>query len=319
MRGVRYEAIITCGPPHTVHVAGSRLAARSGLPHVADLRDPWRLVERLADSIDSPVWHAFARWYEPAVVARASLVVMNTAPARDAMRQRYPHAADRVIAVMNGFDAEPAPPVLPETRFIVAYTGSIYLDRDPGPLFTAVRQLIDRHRLTPQQLGVVFVGHVSHTSAGPTRQLAEQAGISEYVELLPARPRGDLPRILARAAVLISLGQDSHMAIPSKVFEYMQFKAWLLAMAEPHSATAQLLKGTHADVVSGSDVAKLAEVLENRWQCFARGERPAALASNVQFSRRYQAGLLLDRLETFTAAKTVDGTMSHSLIEARPA
>lgn len=297
-----YAAVITCGPPHMAHVAGRRVADRHDLPLVLDLRDPWRLVERLADSIDSPVWRWQASWHERGVVPRADLIVMNTVPARDAMRERYPEQASRIIAVMNGFDEDRPATSERGHKFVVTYTGSIYLDRDPRPLFEAARRLIERRELAPRDFGITLVGSVERGRSGSTIEIARQVGIEEFVELLPHRPRAALREILARSAVLVSLSQDSHLAIPSKIFEYMQFDAWILAMAEPHNAAARLLEGSRADVVPPDDAGRIAERLEQRYDQYRRGEYPVRLATERRFSRRAQADILFDALERCIAA-----------------
>ena len=41
LRTGRFDALLTTSPPHSVTVAGGMLARRTGLPWVADWRDPW--------------------------------------------------------------------------------------------------------------------------------------------------------------------------------------------------------------------------------------------------------------------------------------
>jgi hypothetical protein len=299
-----YRAVITCGPPHMMHTAGARLGARLGIPFVMDLRDPWRLVERLADAIDTPVWRWAAAWYERRVLPRAALVVVNTEAARDAMRATYPGSNGRIIAVMNGFDDEPAPPGRPGNRFVVAYSGSIYLDRDPRSLFKAAARVVERRGLSPSEFGIVLVGNVAEVRGTPTIEVARAAGIAGHLETLSYLPRREMMEILSQAAVLVSLPQDSHMAIPSKVFEYMQFNAWVLALNEPGSATARLLAGSDASVISASDVDGIAAVLDRYYERFRKGERPTRLAADARFSRRSQAAILLDALDSLVKRRS---------------
>lgn len=297
-----YDAVVSCGPPHMAHVAGRRAAAEHNVPFIMDLRDPWRLVERLAASIDSPLWRWHAAWHERRLVARADLIVMNTEPARDAMQNRYAAAAPKIITVMNGFDETDAPQVQPAAKFRVTYAGSIYLDRDPRTLFEAARVLIECRAATPDEFGITLVGSVDMCPDGPTEIVARDAGIALYVELLTHRSRVELRDILARSAVLVSLPQDSHMAVPSKLFEYMEYDAWILALAEPHSATARLLRNSAADVSGAGDTARIAEILVRRFDAYRRGDYPVRLATDARFSRRAQAEPLYDALERLTAS-----------------
>jgi protein-tyrosine-phosphatase len=102
---------------------------------------------------------------------------------------------------------------------------------------------------------------------------------------------------LADATVLLSLPQDSDMAIPSKIFEYMQFDAWILALAAPGSATELLLRHSGSDVVSPDDVQEIAGVLQSRYRQYRQGQRPSRLAQHSRYSRREQAKLLFDAIE----------------------
>jgi glycosyltransferase involved in cell wall biosynthesis len=297
-----HDLLVTCGPPHMIHWAGQRVAAEAGIPFVMDLRDPWSLVERLAEVFDSPVWYRIARRYERQAVAGASLVVMNSDAAREAMTRTYPAMADRIITVMNGYDEDEAiPPVPPASQFRVVFAGSVYLDRNPSALFKAAARVVREFRLSPADFQIEFVGHVGSTNPDdPTSitGLARVEGIADFLKVSGFRPRRELAELLASATVLLSLYQDSRMAIPSKIFEYMQYDAWILTFAETGSATEQVLRGTGADILGPHDFDGLVETLTRRFRQFRNGERPVRLAArDNRFSRRSQAGHLFERLE----------------------
>jgi hypothetical protein len=97
--------------------------------------------------------------------------------------------------------------------------------------------------------------------------------------------------------MLLSLPQDSTMAIPAKIFEYLQFDAWLLILSDLNSATARLLRNTDADTVDPDDVDGLIRAIETRYQQFVAGERPRAINADGRFSRRVQAERLLGAIE----------------------
>jgi len=302
--GDSYSAVISCGPPHMAHWAGRLVAERTGLPFIMDLRDPWSLVERLAGHIESPLWHRLARRYERPAVARASLIAMNTEPARQAMARAYPAAAGKIITVTNGFDEDEvvSAPVA-KGRFTVLFAGSVYLDRNPRLLLQAAAIAIKDLQLTPEDFRIEFIGHLGDADIGA---MAHDEGMEGFVGVSGFRPRHELRELLAKATLLVSLNQDSNMAIPSKIFEYMQYPAWLVALAEKGTATELLLRGTGADVVPPADTAGLAEVLRRRYLQHAAGVRPDRLTGDSRFSRRTQATLLFDRLEQVAARPTAN-------------
>ncbi len=298
-QSVEYRAVITCGPPHMVHEAGRLLSRKLDISFAMDLRDPWSLVERLPERLASPVWYRLARRFEGRCVQRAGLVICNTEPAAEAMRVAYPEAADRIIAVMNGYDEEPLPPSPTTGPFIIAYAGSIYLDRDPRPLFQATRRVIRERKLEPDDVRIELVGNVDDYGGIPLDVMAKQEDVQAYVGTGPFLPRRELMSFLARASMLVSLPQDSDLAIPSKVFEYMRFPAWILAMTQPDSATGRVLRHTDADVIPPENVGDIADAIRRRYQEYrARGRpAPAAEAGGQEFSRRRQAEKLLTALE----------------------
>ena len=297
-----HRAVISCGPPHMAHEAARRVARRTRLPFVMDLRDPWSLLQRLPEATASPVWLTLAAYYERRAVARASLIVTSTDPLREAMRGLYRTAAKRIIAIPNGCDEEPVPQSQHGHRFVIAYAGSIYLDRDPRPLFRAAAQLVADCSLTPHEFGIEFMGEVRTFDGVPVEEIASQERIREFVRTYPRRPRAEALEFLSRATMLAVLPQDSHMAIPAKIFDYMQFDAWLLALAEDGSATEQLLRGSSADVVPPDAVNAIAELLHRRYVQHLQGEWPQRLAVDLRYSRREQAHRLFAAIEAIAGA-----------------
>ena len=293
-----HAAVVTCGPPHMVHEAGRMVAARAGLPHVMDLRDPWAGVERLYESFASPVWYFLARRHEERCVRSAALVAMNTEPARAVMATRYPDRADAMVAVLNGCDdVFPATAATREGPFRVMYAGNMYLDRDPRPLLRASSVVVRELGLDPIRFQLDFIGQVASYGGVAVASLAAAEGLADHVRVHAPMPRRELFALLAEAAVLVSLPQDSDSAIPSKVYEYTGFPAWLLAFATPESATGLLLHGSGADVVGPGDVVATAAVLRRRFLEHEAGVRATPIATQARFTRRYQAGIFFAALE----------------------
>jgi glycosyltransferase involved in cell wall biosynthesis len=291
-----HRVIISSGPPHMAHEGARLLSSRIGLPFVVDMRDPWSLMERVPEVIANPMFLRVARRYEARVVAHAGLIVANTEPARMALAALYPKAQSRMITVMNGYDDEPLPPPVRDGVFRVIYAGTLYLDRDPSLLFRSAARVVKELHLTADQFRIVFIGRadVSYSMG----DLAEREGLgAQFVQMEPTCPRHELWQWLAHATVLVNLPQDSHKAIPSKVFEYMRFNAWLLALAEEGSATEIALRNTGADIVRPDDVDAITSTLLKRYREFAAGLQPSPLANDARLSRANQAGLFFDAVD----------------------
>lgn len=299
MLDAEYAVVVSSGPPEMAHVGAARLARRAGLPHVLDFRDPWSLRERLPEHLASPIWYASARRHERRLAGRAAAIIMNTESAREAMQAAHPDRADRIVAIPNGCDDDPLPGAERGARFVLAYAGAIYLDRSPAVLFRAAARLIRDRRLSPSDFGIEFMGYIDPLL--PIEELAREAGIWSHVRIHPPGNRSEAATFLARASMLLNLPQDSRMAIPSKIFEYMRFPAFLLALEEPGSATERLLRDTGADVAAPQDEAGIARILETRYASWTRGLRPTPIADDPRFGRTARAGELFSLLDRVAA------------------
>lgn len=293
-RSEAYLAIVSSGPPHMAHEGGRLASKKTQIPHVVDMRDPWSLVQRVQEILASPLWLRMASRYERRVIDHASLVTMNTEASRDAMRAAYPEHAAKIDVVRNGTDDEPLPPTRRDGRFRLRFAGSIYIDRDPRTCFKAAKRVITELNLTPQQFLIEFVGQVYRYAGTPTLKIAEEEGIREYVRVSGLVPRNEALEFLAGGTMLLNLPQDSDFAVPAKVYEYLRFDAWMLVLAAANSATGMLLRGTDADVVDHDDIDGITRILTTRYEQFASGVKPQAIARDDRFDRRLQAKKMLE-------------------------
>lgn len=289
-----HRAVVSSGPPHMAHEAARRIARASGIPFIMDMRDPWYSEEVVPEFLHRADWLRSAEWYERRCVEQARLVIANTEPAAEALRARYPQS--RILTVMNGADDEVLPRTKRGPRFRIAFAGTLYVGRDPRTLFEAVRRAVRRLNLTPAALEVAFMGSEAYGGT-PIVDLAAESGIADFFTFEPPGSRAAALEFLASAAMLVNLPQHVRLAIPAKIFEYVRFNAWLLALAEPGSATEALLRNTGADLVEPEDVDGIAAVIHSRFEAYRRGDRPRALNADGRFDRQRQAGILFDALD----------------------
>jgi hypothetical protein len=289
-----HRAVVSCGPPHMVHWAARRLARRIDLPLILDLRDPWSRAEQIFGEVASPLWYRLAERFESRAFDQASLIVMNTPAACETMQRAYPAHVEKLIYVTNGFDYDTLPESTQGEVFVLAYAGAIYADRSPRNLFRAVRIVADALELGAGDLQVELMGHFD---VDAITQMGRQEGLAEFVTLHPAGTIRDVGELLSRASILVNLHQDAMLAIPSKVFEYMVYPSWLLALSERETATGQILTGTTADVVAPDDLEGIARVIRRCYEAYRRGERPEPVSRHRELSRAHQAAVLLDAIE----------------------
>jgi hypothetical protein len=286
--------VISSGPPHMAHEGGRLLASWTGLPFIADFRDPWRFME--PDWVElGPMWLRLAAKYEKRAVKSSTLTITNVEPVRSIMQRAY--AGTRIITITNGVDEGAVRSLGTPRKFIVGYTGAIYLGRDPAPLFEAVGMLVRDLGLDPQDLGLEFMGFFDANVHARLQKLAATHGLEPFLAVHRGQPRPKALEFMASCTILVTLQQGADLMIPAKVFEGMRFPTWLLVLAGSRSATAELLEGTGADVLDPHDISGIYAALTARFLEFKRGIRPAPLMEQERFTRRYQAERLMDAME----------------------
>lgn len=289
-----YDVIISSGPPHLAADAARRIARVAGVPLVLDFRDPWSTMDVLDSNSASVIYPWLARRLERKSVADSKLIFANTERARLAISQMYPHAHVRTLP--NGYDGARINGQPVHGRFVAIYAGAIYLDRDPRPIFRALQLVRDELELTSKNFAFRLIGECSEYGGVPIERLAESFGVADLVETQAALPRATLYEQLASAAILVNLPQGARLCIPSKVYEYAQFPAWILAIEPNESATRDLLSPLGADVVS-DDPSAIAGVLSKHVRAFREGHRATPLSTLQDFGYERLADQLFAHLE----------------------
>jgi hypothetical protein len=294
----RHRVVISSGPPHFVHVAASHVARRLHVPHVVDLRDPWGRAERVPLSARLlPDRHLLR--HEARTLRASALVLTNTEAAQRTLVARFPELAERVRCIPNGSDVEAIDPARHPrpTVFRIAHSGSLYLDRDPRPFFRAVGRVRERLALGSDALRVVFMGNPARVEGRSLTELADEAGLRGVFEERPAGTRDEARALLAESSMAVAFQGETRTQVPAKVFEYVAFPLWLLALVGADSATAEVLTGTDAIVLDIDDEAGIERAMERCYRAHLAGERPRPAGWDGRFSRARQAERLLVELE----------------------
>ena len=297
----RHRIVISSGPPHYVHIAAARLARQRHIPHVVDLRDPWGNAALPLSARFMP--DRQLRRSEAPTLERASLIITNTIAAQRVLEGRFPALRDRIHCMPNGSDLEPIDAsTLPRpTRFCIAHCGSLYLDRDPRPFLRAAGRVRERLSLGPDDFRIVFMGAPARVAGRSLEELANEAGLQEMFEERPSGTREEARQLLRESTMAVAFQGETRTQVPAKVFEYVAFPVWLLALVGAQSATADVLANSDAMVMDIDDEAGAAEAIESCYLRFRAGESARPVGWDGRFSRARQSERLvteLHRLET---------------------
>jgi glycosyltransferase involved in cell wall biosynthesis len=255
------QVIWSTYPIPTAHLIAAHLHRRTGIPWIADFRDPmWQ-----ADYPEDPgLRRSFAR-IERATVQAARFCVFTSPGALRDYQERYPFAADRFVLIENGYDessfaplAGIAPPAAHAGPALLLHSGVVYpSERDPSWLFEAMGRLSRGGWLTPRRLRIRF--RASHHDALLLR-LARAHGVESCIELAPAIPHGEALREMLQAdGLLVMQAANCNSQIPAKLYEYLRARRPILGLTDPAGDTAVTLVKAGVTAIAPLDSAAAIE------------------------------------------------------------
>jgi hypothetical protein len=234
-------AIWSTYPLATAHRIGATLQRRSGLPWIADFRDP---MAQEGYPADPKVWQSFSD-IEAAAMRQAARCCFTTPSAVATYRQRYPAAAERISLLENGYD-EPAfanaqarrAPAGPLNSGCVTllHSGIVYpAERDPTALFVALAALRQQAPDAARRLRVRFRAAVHE---GLLHTLAAQHAVQSMVEICPPLGYVDaLGEMLAADALLVMQASNCNEQVPAKTYEYLRAGRPIVCLSDPSGDT----------------------------------------------------------------------------------
>ncbi|HEX6370738.1 MAG TPA: glycosyltransferase [Longimicrobium sp.] len=308
------DVIYATSPPPTALLAGSLLARWTGVPLVAELRDPWS---------PFPEWRA-GRPCDPAsarcrrearlersVLARARTVVVVNDAVASLYRSAFPELdPERIAVVQNGYDAAGFPAddaPAPDPCFSILFAGSYYGYHGPGPFLRALDLALEREPALGRHLRLQLAGSRDRAVRRELRRFRE-AGLVTELGYLPHREATE--RIRRSALLLLTLPdlELSRCWVPAKSYEYLASGRPILAVV-PDGVLRGMLSGhPGVQVVGPGDPSAVADALLREFRAWCAGARgPVQRDLSGVPTRERMASALLDVLRDASARPSTHG------------
>jgi glycosyltransferase involved in cell wall biosynthesis len=295
-RDLRPDAILTSGPPHWIHLLGMSLRNQFQIPWVADFRDPWIVNDPMPRVQMRQRWELF---WERRVLKRTDVIVANAPRARAMFQKAYPHVADRVVSVPNGYDPEMFTPLSdhrPGSVLHILHAGQLYAGRDPGPLLDALRDLPPN---TPA-FRVDFLGRTKYRDGLDLDEEVRRRHLEATVRGIGQLGYHESIQAMCEADILLLLDSAGRkIGVPAKVYEYLGAGRPILALGEPDGDLAAVLadSGVPHRIASPNDSAAIRSALLDLVTAVAENRLPTGdPQKRLQFTREALAGRLADVL-----------------------
>lgn len=276
------DLIVSTGPPHSMHLIAQQLKTMTGIPWVADFRDPWTDIDFYHELYLSAWADQRHHRLEAAVLREADLVLAIGETMREGLLNKEGTAS--IAVVPNGFDETDTnqTQVDLDHRFVIAHIGSFSPARNPHTLWQVLAELKKENRL-PTEFTIQTIGKLDVS----VRDSIAATGLTRHLEHIPYLDHREVVAYQKKASLLLLVANRTHNAksiVTGKVFEYLASERPILAIGPCDGDLAHLLTETGAEpIIDYDDAAAMkAFVLEQ----FAAHPAPPVKRNIAGFSRR---------------------------------
>lgn len=264
MRAIRRHrpaAIWSTYPIATAHRIGASLAARSGLPWIADFRDPMVQEGYPAD----PVTRQRFADIELQTIGQARISTLTTPSAVEEYCARYPAWANRIRLLENGYDEETFAGIeqrgaLNPDRLTLVHSGVVYpRERDPSRLFEALARLKASDPEAWSSLRIRFRAPVHEQRL---RDMAQRHDVLSAIEILPpVGYREALTEMASADGLLVLQAANCNAQVPAKLYEYFRAGRPILVLSDPAGDTATVARAAGIEAIAPLDAPAAIERL----------------------------------------------------------
>ena len=298
LQGHPVDAIVTTGPPQSMHLIGLKLSKATGLPWIADFRDPWtkmfyfkhlgltRRSEEKHHKLEKEVLDGATRIIAVSPMVQKDFQAMTSTP---------------VELITNGFDEEDFNREFElDEYFNITHTGLFASDGNPETLWKVLADKCSSDEEFKRSLRIRLVGKTdkeiidSIVSAGlgqnlkdfgyQSHEVAVKEQLNASVLILPLRKEPEYEAVL-----------------PGKLFEYLASRRPILGIGQTEGAMAKVVRETGSGVVYNWDEEKKIKAwIDLCWDEFKNDELKDNMSDISKYSRRKLTKRLASLLNELT-------------------
>ena len=246
----KIDAVISTGPPHSMHLIALGLKQKHNLPWIADFRDPWTQID-FYDQLKLTSWadKTHKRLEKNVLISANKAVTVSPSWAND-----LEQLSNRKIDVItNGFDDDDFTTNSHTTLlngFLFHHIGALNKDRNPHVFWQVLGDLCNENIEFKNDLKLKFTGK---TDIAVFESLEKQ-GLTSCAEKTEYVSHAEVTRLIQQSPILLLPLNDTPNVkgiVPGKLFEYLASKRPIFAIGDTTGDSANIINETNTGTMIG--------------------------------------------------------------------
>jgi glycosyltransferase involved in cell wall biosynthesis len=291
------EAIITTGPPHSMHLIGLGLKKKiPKLPWIADFRDPWTNIDFYKQLNLSWISDIIHHRFEKKVIQRADSIIVVS----EGMKEEYELINPTCIQVIsNGFDEADVQieEIRLDKKFTISHIGTLNSARNPKTVWKVLSEICEENPEFRSDLLIQLVGKVDFS----VLELIEKFKLSGNLHKIDYLSHNEAIAKQQSSQVLLLLINNSENAkgiLTGKFYEYLAARRPILAVGPTDGDAAGVLNETGGGkMVDFEDEKATKQIILEYYNRYKSGSLTVESKSVERFSRRSLTGELAKLIE----------------------
>lgn len=280
----KVDAIITTGPPHSLHLIGLQLKQKLGQKWISDFRDPWTEIDYFHQLplTEKSVKKHLELEKEVLENSDAVLVVGKT------MKENFKQISNNIHVITNGYDTEVnsfKEEKSLDIKFSITHIGLMNADRNPRILWEVLLELIDENKEFKNDIEVKLIGKIAEEVETSLDRLPKEIiNRVGYVSHEKVKNYQQKSQVLLLAVNKVPSAKG---IITGKIFEYLQAKRPILAIGPKDGDLAEILSETNSGIiVDFKDKNQLKQEIIKLYSKFKNGNLKVNSKNIEQYHRK---------------------------------
>jgi len=299
------QAIVSTGPPHSMHLIALELHKQLHIPWLADFRDPWTNIDFYPELMLTAAADRKHHKLEYSVLKNADAVVTVSRKWCDELEELLGSEKEKFHVVSNGYDEDDlySGVVNMDKKFSLVHIGSLVKSRNPEVLWKMLSVLVKEDAAFASDLEIKLIGKVDVN----VMQSLEQYELLPYLKKIDYLPHSEVIRAQQQSQVLLLLVNNSRNAsgiLTGKFYEYLSAKRPILCIGPETGEMANAFKEMDCGKISGFDSEdKLKGNILSYYKTFKSGVLESVAHGTEQYSRKALTGKLATLLNQISKTK----------------